>query len=72
VALWVTDRWTGKIYGAHMACGGPTGSMMLPGLKAAMTTPEWLRFRWRQIWSGQKRAWTTFASRWTTAPKKVG
>lgn len=74
VALWVTDRWTGQIFGAHMKCGdGPTAQKaMLAGLKAAMTTPQWVRFRWLQIRVGQKRAWSKFAARWTSSPKTVG
>ena len=74
VAMWVTDKWTGKIYGSHMACGdGPQAQKaVLVGLKEAMTTPEWIRFRWRQRVMGHKRTWAKFASRWKTSPKMIG
>lgn len=74
VAMWVVDKWTGKIFGAHMHCAdGPKGQKALKaGLKAAMTTPEWIRFRFRQMAIGQKRTWATFAARWSTSRKMVG
>lgn len=71
VAMWVTDKWNGTIYGCHMGCAEDTRNVM-DGMKAAMTTPEWIRFRFRQIMLGQKRTWARFASRWTDSKKMVG
>ena len=71
VAMWVTDKWNGTIYGCHMDCAVDTRNVM-DGMKAAMTTPEWIRFRTRQILLGQKRTWARFAARWTGAKKMTG
>ena len=69
-AAWAQDKWTGQIFGAHLKCAADHAAH-LAGLKAAMTTPQWFRFRWRQILVGQKRMWSTFASRWSSSPKMV-
>jgi len=69
--MYVTDQWNGTVYGAHINCGSDHKALMA-GLKAAMTTPEFIRFRWRKFWAGKRRMWATFAARWSTSKKMVG